>query len=82
MTQERINKDHPDAQDEAALDPPVIAADYPSETGPELASESTYEQVHPDVVDHTPGKHPEMPFERAADYPAQTGEELSHRHGD
>jgi hypothetical protein len=37
--------------------------------------------VHPEVVDHTPGKHPEMPFERAADYPAQTGEELAHRHG-
>lgn len=82
MTQERINKDHPDAQDEAGLEPPVIASDYPSETGPELAAESVYEQVHPEVVDHTPGKHPNLPFERAADYPAQTGEELAHRHGE
>ena len=40
------------------------------------------EQVHPEVIDHTPGKHPGMPFERAADYPAQTGEELAHPHGD
>jgi hypothetical protein len=60
---------HPDAQDEAGLNPPQIASDYPSETGAELAEESEYEQVHP-----------EMPFERAADYPAQTGEELAHRH--
>jgi hypothetical protein len=80
MAQDSTN-DHPDAQDEAGLNPPQIASDYPSETGAELAEESEYEQVHPEVVDHTPGKHPEMPFERAADYPAQTGEELAHRHG-
>jgi hypothetical protein len=68
------------AQDQAHLDPPTIAADYPVETGRELAAESHYEQVHPEPVDHTPGEHPEMPFERAADYPAAPGEELSHRH--
>jgi hypothetical protein len=82
MTQERINKDHPDAQDEAGVIPPVIASDYPSETGPELAAESAYEQVDPAVVDHTPGEHPDMASERAADYPAQSGEELAHRHSE
>jgi hypothetical protein len=82
MTQERINKDHPDAQDEAGLNPPVIAADYPSVTGHQLAEESSYEQVHPEI-DHTLGKHPDMPFEKASDYPAETGEELQqHRHRD
>jgi hypothetical protein len=81
MTQERVNKDHPDAQDEAGLAPPVIAADFPSETGAEMAKKSGYEQVHPEV-DHTLGKHPDAPFERAADYPAESGEELQkHRHG-
>jgi hypothetical protein len=82
MTQERINKDHPDAQDKAGLQPPVIASDYPSETGRQLAQESAYEQVHPKIVDHTPGEHPDLPFELASDYPAQTGEELAHRHGE
>ncbi|TFV90014.1 hypothetical protein [Blastococcus sp. CT_GayMR16] len=81
MTHEPINKDHPDAQDLAGVNPPVVAADYPSETGHQLAEESSYEQVHPEV-DHTPGKHPGAPFERASDYPAETGEELQqHRHG-
>jgi len=80
MTQERVNKDHPDAQDEAGLVPPVIAADYPSQTGAQLAEQSSYEQVHPEVVDHTPGAHPELPSDLAADYPAQSGEELASGH--
>jgi hypothetical protein len=80
MTQQPVNEAHPDAQDEAGVAPPVIAADYPSETGHQLAEKSSYEQVHPEV-DHTLGKHPDMPSERAADYPAQTGEELADRHG-
>jgi hypothetical protein len=78
---EQSNTEPGVAQDRAHLDPPKIAADFPAETGAQLAAESSYEQVHPEPVDHTPGKHPGMPFERAADYPAESGEELSRRHG-
>jgi hypothetical protein len=82
--------DHPDHEvhlafhDEVTVDPPVLASDYPHETGREMAAE-TAATLHTTTshVEHRLGEHPRMPYERASDYPAETGEELiEHRHHD